>query len=177
MGAKKSDRFDEVRGIEEIDNLDERYANPTFTDEEIRENLKMNYKDPGDVDIRRKPDNMVYAWGRETVKGMIDPEGVVDKARQGWTPVPLSRHPEFWIPDSIDGGESRKSGIIRHKGNILFERDIKYHKIAEEIAQKQNFEAMDAISQMEKETGIDPRFITPGLRRNSVSISRERGFG
>ena len=51
---------------------------------------------------------------------------------------------------------------------------LEYQKIAQEQCEKQSFEAMDAISQMEKETGIDPRFITPGLRTKFLSPFLDR---
>ena len=118
---RKDDRFEVDRNIDEMESVEQRFENPDFSDEEIRRNLQMTFRDSNHVDLRRKPENVVYEWGREIVRGMADPNGVRDRARYGWSPVPIARHPEFWVDERIDNGvETMRSGIVYSKQREYF---------------------------------------------------------
>lgn len=66
------------------------------------------------VDIDSIPDGWTYEWKRHSTYGVEDPAYQIALARAGWTPVPLSRHPEMMPYGS--GLES-----IMRKGMILME--------------------------------------------------------
>ena len=75
------------------------------------------------VDIDSIPDGWTYEWKRHSTYGVEDPAYQIALARAGWTPVPLSRHPEMMPYGS--GLES-----IMRKGMILMERPA---EITEEV--------------------------------------------
>ena len=173
MGRRKNseNRFEEGREIDTLDRVDNRFEGPDeFSDDEIRQNLQMSYKDNQWFNPKRKPADVVYQWGRESVLGMLDPQSLSERARLGWTPVPLSRHPEFATDDRIDGGAARRAGIIRHRGDILFERHVKHDAIAKEIDERRNIECLQSVKNVEKSVGILPKSAA-----NKVTLSRERG--
>lgn len=62
------------------------------------------------------PDGWTYEWKTRTILGMEDPAHQVKLARDGWEPVPLSRHPEM-MPAGYRGGNE-----ITRKGMVLMER-------------------------------------------------------
>lgn len=74
------------------------------------------------------PDGWRYNWKRKTVLDKEDPSYDVSLARNGWEPVPASRHPEM-MPSGA------KAETIMRKGMILME-------IPEEIAQERQAIAM-----------------------------------
>lgn len=174
MARPKKDRFEMGRDVETLDNVEKRFEDPDFDirDAEIRRNLQMGHQGFHFVDLRRKPDNVVYQWGREIVDGKLDPDGIRERARFGWRPVPLSRHPEFQVDPSIDGGENNKSGIIRSKGDILFERDNAYQEIAIEESNKHTFEQLSTIDVRDPDGHRSPLAI--GVRANKTTFSRGR---
>ena len=61
------------------------------------------------------PDGWVYEWKRHTIWNQEDPAYTVQLAREGWEPVPVSRHPQM-MPSNWE-----KSSIER-KGMMLMER-------------------------------------------------------
>lgn len=71
------------------------------------------------------PDGWTYEWKTRTVMGAEDPAHQVKLARDGWEPVPLSRHPDM-MPTHHKGTE------ITRKGMVLMERPT---SITEEIRQ------------------------------------------
>ncbi len=62
------------------------------------------------------PDGWTYEWKTRTILGAEDPAHQVKLARDGWEPVPLSRHPEM-MPAGYKGGNE-----ITRKGMVLMER-------------------------------------------------------
>jgi hypothetical protein len=60
------------------------------------------------------PDGWTYEWKRHTIYGAEDPTYQVALLRSGWTPVPVSRHPEM-----MPHGTSTQT--ILRKGMILME--------------------------------------------------------
>jgi len=61
------------------------------------------------------PEGWSYEWKRHTIWNQEDPAYTVQLAREGWEPVPVSRHPQM-MPSSWD------KGTIERKGMILMER-------------------------------------------------------
>ena len=47
------------------------------------------------VDAESIPEGWTYEWKRHTVYGQEDPAYQVQLAREGWSPVPASRHPSM----------------------------------------------------------------------------------
>lgn len=173
MSSKKN-RFEAGRELEEI-NIEDRFEDPddfAKRDAEIRRNLQMGYQSALYVDLTRKPDNVVYEWGREIVDGKYDPDSIRERARRGWRTVPLSRHPEFHVDHAIDGGESGRNNIIRSKGNILFERDKAYHDIEVERCRRETLEQLSTIDMRDPDGHRSP--LSLGLRKNETSFSRGR---
>lgn len=66
------------------------------------------------VDPHAVPDGWTYEWKRHTVYGQEDPSYQVQLAREGWTPVPSSRHPNMMPAGSSDS-------VILRKGCVLME--------------------------------------------------------
>lgn len=91
--ARAAERAAELRG--HLGNLDE------GTDD--------FYVSPDDI-----PDGWTYEWKRHTTYGQEDPAYQVQLAREGWTPVPASRHPNM-MP--VNATES----VVLRKGCILME--------------------------------------------------------
>ena len=71
------------------------------------------------------PDGWTYEWKTKTVLGAEDPAHQVKLARDGWEPVPASRHPDM-MPAGYKGVE------ITRKGMVLMERPM---EITEEVRQ------------------------------------------
>lgn len=63
------------------------------------------------------PDGWDYAWKRLTVYGQEDPAYQVQLARNGWEPVPASRHPEMMPHDW-------KHANITRDGQVLMQRPM-----------------------------------------------------
>jgi hypothetical protein len=69
------------------------------------------------------PEGWTYEWKRHTIWNQEDPAYTVQLAREGWEPVPVSRHPQM-MPSSWD------KGTIERKGMLLMERPS---EISEEV--------------------------------------------
>lgn len=63
------------------------------------------------------PDGWDYAWKRLTVYGKEDPAYQVQLSRNGWEPVPATRHPEMMPADW-------KHSTITRDGQILMQRPM-----------------------------------------------------
>lgn len=63
------------------------------------------------------PDGWDYAWKRLTTMGQEDPAYQVQLSRNGWEPVPASRHPEMMPADW-------KHSTITRDGQILMQRPM-----------------------------------------------------
>ena len=63
------------------------------------------------------PSGWDYQWKRKLIYGMEDPSYQVELARNGWDPVPLSRHPEM-MPKGWTGT------TIEVDGQVLMERPM-----------------------------------------------------
>lgn len=84
---------------------------------EIRQHLKGDVSDGADrfyVDPHIIPDGWSYEWKRKTIWGKEDPAHEVELSRQGWEPVPASRHPQMMPKGNWQ--------TIERDGMILMER-------------------------------------------------------
>lgn len=77
------------------------------------------------------PEGWTYEWKMFTVYGAEDPTHQVQLAREGWTAVPVSRHPNM-MPHNTD------SHVILRKGLLLMECPT------EIVAERQAFERKKA---------------------------------
>lgn len=91
------------------------------------------------VDAESIPDGWTYEWKRHTVYGQEDPAYQVQLAREGWAPVPASRHPAM-MPAGF------KEAVILRKGCILMEcpteivmerRSIELRKARDQVRHKE----------------------------------------
>lgn len=57
------------------------------------------------------PDGWSYEWKRRTIYNKEDPSYAVELLRQGWEPVPLSRHPEM-MPRGWNGTTIEVEGLV-----------------------------------------------------------------
>lgn len=64
------------------------------------------------VDIDSIPDGWTYEWKRHSTYGVEDPAYQIQLARSGWTPVPLSRHPEMMPYGSAQDTILRKGMML-----------------------------------------------------------------
>lgn len=84
---------------------------------EIRQHLKGDTSEGADrfyIDPQMVPDGWSYEWKRKTLWGKEDPAHDVELARQGWEPVPASRHPKMMPKGNWQ--------TIERDGMILMER-------------------------------------------------------
>ena len=91
------------------------------------------------------PPGWKYEWRTWTVLNKEDPTYQVSLARMGWTPVPVSRHPEM-MPAGTDGA-------ILRKGNMLMERPL---EIIEMARRREAKAAKDQIRAKEAQLGAAP---------------------
>lgn len=71
------------------------------------------------------PDGWTYEWKRHTVYGQEDPAYQVQLAREGWTPVPASRHPSMMPVGAEDSVILRKGCVLMEcPTEIVYERKL-----------------------------------------------------
>jgi len=81
------------------------------------------------------PDGWTYEWKRHTIWNQEDPAYTVQIAREGWEPVPSSRHPQM-MPSNWT------KGTIERKGMMLMERPT---EISEEVRRIEQKRARDQV--------------------------------
>jgi hypothetical protein len=89
------------------------------------------------------PDGWDYQWKMRTVMGMEYPERIREQHEQGWTPVPLSRHPEM-MPPGWTGA------TIERDGQALMERPMIF---TEEARAREGRDARMNIRSKEEQLG------------------------
>ena len=99
------------------------------------------------IDPSKIPDGWTYEWKRKTIYGQEDPAYEVQLARNGWTAVPASRHPEM-MPKS--GGYQT---IIR-KGQVLMERP---QIITDQVVDANNRRARAQVKVKEEQLSAAPQ--------------------
>ena len=90
------------------------------------------------------PDGWSYEWKVKSVMGAENHSHYSALLRNGWEPVPVSRHPEM-MPEGA-------TGAIERKGMILMERPL---EISEEVRRLQLREAR--VQVQSKEGQLDPK--------------------
>lgn len=63
------------------------------------------------------PEGWSYEWKAQTTMGQENTAHMMHMAENGWTPVPASRHPGYFMPEGYEGP------VVRD-GNILMERPV-----------------------------------------------------
>lgn len=163
---RKQDRFETEQRRDKVDLLvtKERFESAEW-DAMVRKNLQMGYMGAFDLDLTNKPSDVDYLFVAEYVAGEYNPNRLRQVKRFGWTPVPSSRHPEVEIDDLIDERDSKRDGIVRSSGQILFERPKKYGVMEQDISRKQNLEDLRTIPGLHDFGDKDIPF---GVRSNQV---------
>jgi hypothetical protein len=90
------------------------------------------------------PPGWDYQWKMFTVMGKEYPERRREQIEQGWTPVPLSRHPEMMPPGW--SGET-----IELEGQVLMERPMIF---TEEARARESREARSNVRSKEEQLGL-----------------------
>ena len=91
----------------------------------------------------KPPDGWDYQWKMRTVMGKEYPERIREQHEQGWTPVPLSRHPEMMPPGTA-------GDIIEREGQWLMERPMVF---TEEARARENRDARSNVRSKEEQLG------------------------
>ncbi|MEB3703253.1 hypothetical protein Bealeia1_01989 (plasmid) [Candidatus Bealeia paramacronuclearis] len=113
-------------------------------DKKTKEFLRNVYPDRLYFPVEDVPRGVEYRWVREEIRGQKDTSNVTLMCKQGWTPVPFSRHPHFLADTSWF--KSEDPTVIRIDGLILCERPIEYGEIEREAMRQQNAHALQAVN-------------------------------
>jgi len=91
------------------------------------------------VDPESIPDGWTYEWKRHTVYGQEDPAYQVQLAREGWAPVPSSRHPAMMPAGSTDEVISRKGCILMECPTeiVMERRSLELRKARDQVRHKE----------------------------------------
>jgi len=91
------------------------------------------------VDPESIPEGWTYEWKRHTVYGQEDPAYQVQLAREGWTPVPASRHPSMMPVGSSEAAIFRKGCVLMEcPSEIVLERKaIELRKARDQVRHKE----------------------------------------
>jgi hypothetical protein len=109
--------------------------------------------DKFEFDRRIIPDGWDYQWKRLTTLGQEDPAYQVQLARNGWEPVPVSRHPDMMPSDW-------KHQTITREGQILMMRPL---------------EITDRFRMMEKRKALDQVRVKEAQLNSAPNGTFERG--
>ena len=124
-------------------------------------------------DETKKPEGVAYQWNVVSVLGNeeISRRGLSSFMRNGWTPVPASRHPEL--------GSYGKAGPDDHiivGGQMLMERPI---EMTEEAETEDYDKAIGQVTNQYKRLELDDASMLPRKRRDGssmVHLRRERAI-
>lgn len=108
------------------------------------------------------PDGWDYQWKRKTVFGQEDPSYQVELMRQGWEPVPLSRHPDM-MPAGWRGE------FIEVEGQVLMERPA---VLTKEARLRDDAAAREAVRSKEAQLGLANKGDLSRDGRRDVKLSR-----
>ena len=123
--------------IEDTRSNEERDAN-------IRKHLRMEYQDPLYIPPEDVPPDVEYRWIMESVLGRPDPSRLATMKRKGWTPVPISRHPDRMVDTNSSHTPSHLKGNIYHNGLVLCERLKAYCEIERENVNKETMRVVQS---------------------------------
>jgi len=107
--------------------------------------IRANMPDGGEVRDKfwapEPPAGFDYQWKRRTIYGQEDPAYWVELTRQGWEPVPLSRHSQM-MPNGWKGK------MIEVEGMVLMERPM---VLTEEARLRERLAAREAVLTKEQQ--------------------------
>lgn len=148
--ARRPTRADDLRSTEERYVVNDAATSPLYV------------CDPSEI-----PPDMEYRWVRETVRGYVDEDNVLNKTRNGWTPVPASRHSAYSAGSLFPGMKPLHddNSIIRHSGLVLCEKPKRLVDAERNRRQREHMEIMQSTPGLEA---------MPGgyVRENRQSISQ-----
>jgi hypothetical protein len=111
-----------------------------------------------DVDLSQKPDDVEYCWKVQTVAGQDANQNKIVAERNGWTPVPASRHPELAGSNPED-----PDGPIIIGGQMLMEQPKEW---AQEARLLDEFTARNTLEEKVQQLGLSNR--RQGLNERAV---------
>lgn len=114
-----------------------------------RNGKSLSRKRGGNVDRFYIPPNLIpegwsYEWKREVTYGQEDTAHMMHMAENGWTPVPASAHPGYFMKDGHEGP-------IRRDGMILMERPI---ELTQEARREDEINAKNLMQAQKEQLGL-----------------------
>jgi hypothetical protein len=147
-----------------------RTANNRSSDQ--RAQPETHYQSKLFVPQQKIPDNMTYAWVRETTLNEPDPDNMTDRMVRGWAPVPANRHPEM-VPPPLPGYEGIEVSVIRRGGLMLCERPTRDVEAYRQDRDLENIEMLQDVAWTGQSDPNLPRFED---RDSGVSVERVTAF-
>lgn len=144
----------------------------TVRSAEMRPQSETHYQSKLYVPKNKIPDEMTYAWVRESTLNEPDPDNMTDRMIRGWQPVPAARHPEM-VPPPLPGYEGMEVSVIRRGGLILCERPT---EAVEQARQDRDFENMEMLNDVAWTGQSDPNLPRFEDRDSGVNFERVTSF-
>ena len=91
---------------------------------ELRESMPDGGENRDKYWAPQPPDGWDYQFKRRTVYNQEDPAYQVELARNGWEPVPLSRHPEM-MPKGWTGNTIEVEGLVLMERPMVFTQEAR----------------------------------------------------
>lgn len=119
-------------------------------------------ENPFHVPVEEIPEGLTYEWKRYSNVGQENPFYIAQMRRQGWEPVPPSRHPN-WVPPGYDKPEIIKEGLILMDRPIELTREAQAEQRV--LAKQQVREAEGRLGMAPKDTltrnhpGVEPKIV------------------
>lgn len=121
MKTRKSKSKDELNKRDFNSRSEESREREENSWQHATDTYNMNYQHILDIPPHIVPKDKVYFWARNSTLGQTDNLRVPFLRRNGWTPVPASRHPELMYHVHDESGY--KDGYITVAGSVLYEID------------------------------------------------------
>lgn len=129
---------------------------------EIRGDGGLDFSDNVDeFNSPNPPDGWSYEWKRKMTMNQEDITNMNHCLRTGWTPVPISRHPEMMQAGAV--------GVVERKGMVLMERPS---EITEEVQRSEARKARAAVKQKDGLSsdkgmlGREDSFVKPSIKQS-----------
>jgi hypothetical protein len=94
---------------------------------QLRAGAYTSSSNPLDIPPEWVEEGWVYGWGRASTVGEPDNNRLAQLAAEGWTPVPVERHPQMMLM-GVSFRNEYLNGYIHRGGLILFERPLEWHQ-------------------------------------------------
>jgi hypothetical protein len=114
------------------------------------------------------PEGYRYQWCREKIVGQDDDSNVSQLQMEGWSPVPVDRHPE--MRPTAAWSHIKASKLVRYKGMILCERPEHLCKRQEAANHRRAVETTRA-KEVELGTSLNPNFPRSGWAGRQPEIT------